>query len=82
MEKEDEIVEIDYLDTFENPETIEESHQRRKVIPKSSIKAVCSPSANRVIAHIDLDCFYVQVERSINRFLKDKPVAVVQCTII
>ncbi len=33
----------------------------------------------RIIAHIDLDCFYVQVERSLNPDLKDKPVAVVQC---
>jgi len=33
----------------------------------------------RVIAHIDLDCFYVQVERYHNPDLKEKPVAVVQC---
>lgn len=32
----------------------------------------------RVIAHVDLDCFYVQVERSINKELMKKPVAVVQ----
>lgn len=32
----------------------------------------------RVIAHIDLDCFYVQVERSVNADLLNKPVAVVQ----
>eukprot|EP01038_Epipyxis_sp_PR26KG_P014724 gene14724-19791_t len=33
---------------------------------------------NRIIAHIDLDCFYVQVERSINPNLKNLPVVVVQ----
>lgn len=33
----------------------------------------------RIIAHVDLDCFYVQVERSLNSELKEKPVAVVQC---
>jgi histidinol phosphatase-like PHP family hydrolase len=33
----------------------------------------------RIIAHIDLDCFYVQVERSVNLDLKNKPVGVVQC---
>ena len=36
-------------------------------------------SDNRIIGHIDLDCFYVQVERSINPTLKNKPVGVVQC---
>lgn len=39
-------------------------------------------SENRVIGHIDLDCFYVQVERSLNPSLKGHPVAVVQCKII
>ena len=33
---------------------------------------------DRVIAHIDLDCFYVQVERSLDPTLRSKPVAVVQ----
>lgn len=33
---------------------------------------------SRVIAHIDLDCFYVQVERRINSELRNKPVCVVQ----
>lgn len=33
---------------------------------------------DRVIAHIDLDCFYVQVERSLDPTLRNKPVAVVQ----
>ena len=32
----------------------------------------------RVVAHIDMDCFYVQVERSLNPELRGKPVAVVQ----
>ncbi len=36
-------------------------------------------SGNRVIAHVDLDCFYVQVERSHNPDLNGKPCAVVQC---
>jgi hypothetical protein len=36
-------------------------------------------TGNRVIAHVDLDCFYVQVERSHNPELKGKPCAVVQC---
>lgn len=40
-------------------------------------KKICSNQL-RIIAHIDLDCFYVQVERSINKDLIDKPVAVVQ----
>lgn len=43
------------------------------------MKARSSITSDRVIAHIDLDCFYVQVERSINAELKNKPVAVVQC---
>eukprot|EP01031_Cornospumella_fuschlensis_P027890 gene27890-33680_t len=34
--------------------------------------------SSRVIAHIDLDCFYVQVERSLDTSLVGKPVAVVQ----
>ena len=33
---------------------------------------------HRIIAHIDLDCFYVQVERSLNPSFLNKPVAVVQ----
>lgn len=36
-------------------------------------------SVQRVIIHIDLDCFYVQVERNINPKLVGKPVVVVQC---
>lgn len=36
------------------------------------------PSDTRVISHVDLDCFYVQVERSLNSVLLNKPVAVVQ----
>ena len=32
----------------------------------------------RCIVHVDLDCFYVQVERSKNPELKDVPCAVVQ----
>lgn len=32
---------------------------------------------DRIISHIDLDCFYVGVERYVNPSLKDKPVAVV-----
>jgi hypothetical protein len=36
----------------------------------------------RIIAHIDLDCFYVQVERSVNPELNNKPVGVVQCTVV
>ena len=42
-----------------------------------SVKA-CQ-AQGRIVAHVDLDCFYVQVERSINSDLKNKPVAVVQC---
>ena len=38
-----------------------------------------SASICPIIAHVDLDCFYVQVERSHDASLKDKPVAVVQC---
>jgi nucleotidyltransferase/DNA polymerase involved in DNA repair len=40
--------------------------------------SVSSTYSNRVIAHIDLDCFYVGVERYLNRELIGKPVAVVQ----
>lgn len=32
----------------------------------------------RCIVHVDLDCFYVQVERRLNQALKDMPCAVVQ----
>jgi DNA polymerase eta len=32
----------------------------------------------RVVCHIDMDCFYVQVERGINPSLKGRPVAVSQ----
>ena len=31
-----------------------------------------------MVAHVDLDCFYVQVERSYNKSLVGKPVGVVQ----
>jgi hypothetical protein len=34
---------------------------------------------HRIVAHVDLDCFYVQVERSLNPKLKGKAVGVVQC---
>lgn len=33
---------------------------------------------DRVIALIDMDCFYVQVEQKLNPSLVDKPCAVVQ----
>ena len=42
-------------------------------------KRVDSVPENRIVAHIDLDCFYVQVERSINPSLKGKAVGVAQC---
>lgn len=63
----------DYDDRNEYVDVGEESRQKRRVISKGSA------SAQRVIAHVDLDCFYVQVERYHNPDLKDKPVAVVQC---
>ena len=37
---------------------------------------------DRIVAHVDLDCFYVQVERSINPSLKNKPVGVAQCNYV
>ncbi len=49
-------------------------------VPKQAIREkVTTNVSGRVIAHIDLDCFYVQVERYHNPSLKEKPVAVVQC---
>ena len=63
----------DYDDQREYVDVGEESRQKRRVIVKGST------NAQRVIAHVDLDCFYVQVERYHNPDLLDKPVAVVQC---
>ena len=37
---------------------------------------------NRVIIHIDLDCFYAQVETLLNPNLKGKPVGVRQKSIV
>ena len=53
----------------------EDTSQKRRSIDSKSTEQ----HQSRVIAHIDLDCFYVQVERYHNTNLKDKPVAVVQC---
>lgn len=36
------------------------------------------PPHHRIVAHIDLDCFYVAVERSLHPYLCKQPVAVVQ----
>lgn len=36
------------------------------------------PKYDRIVALIDMDCFYCQVEEKFNPLLKGKPIAVVQ----
>jgi divalent metal cation (Fe/Co/Zn/Cd) transporter len=64
----------DNFNTLMGPEEEERTKLKKITLRKNS-----SVHASRVVAHIDLDCFYVQVERSHNPDLKGKPVAVVQC---
>jgi divalent metal cation (Fe/Co/Zn/Cd) transporter len=64
----------DTFNTLMGPEEEERTKLKKITLRKNS-----TVHSNRVVAHIDLDCFYVQVERSHNPDLKGKPVAVVQC---
>lgn len=66
-------------DGAEEHDVMEDVEEEKSSMKKITLKKNASANGQRVIAHIDLDCFYVQVERSHNPDLKGKPVAVVQC---
>ncbi|KAK3098369.1 hypothetical protein FSP39_018867 [Pinctada imbricata] len=56
---------------------------RRKILASSSTQNACRPSDHaRTIVHIDVDCFYAQVEMLRNPELKDKPLGIQQKFIV
>ncbi|XP_075345215.1 DNA polymerase iota isoform X2 [Mycteria americana] len=71
------------MEPFPPPtEEDEEDWLRPQPAPCHSKSASARSTARRVIVHVDLDCFYAQVEMIRNPELRDKPLGVQQKSIV
>lgn len=53
-----------------------------QLFPKKAVSTASANAALRVVAHIDMDCFYAQVEMIRDPELKDKPLGVQQKSLL